>query len=110
MDLNALAQTYKTLVAAHPVGAQLLSAFIGAAGWHKALAWLETSGIDKIDSYFAAKQKFAAKRLGFSDAQIAEIEQGEAASLERAAQDAKARADEDARAAIPPVPPATPVV
>lgn len=75
------------LLAAHPLYLMAFSALGGAALWHRALAWAETVGVDRAVAWFKTRQVLAAKRLGFSDAQIAAIVAEEAKAAQRAAQD-----------------------
>ena len=88
--LTALAAQAHTLANAHPVVYGAVSALAGAVGWHQALAWLETNGVDKAVTWFKKRQRAAAKNLGFTDAQISAAEQKEAAETLKIAQRAAA--------------------
>ena len=110
MDANIVG-TVQAFIAAHPLASVAFAALGGAALWHQALTWVETTGVDKAVAWFKTRQVKAAKRLGFSDSQIAEMAAEEAKLAQRAAadlvapeaaQDAPQQAAAPAQAAQPP--------
>lgn len=104
--MDSLIEEINALIITNPKAAVALSAFIGAVGWHQILVWLEANAllaVDKLTKGFREKQRTAAKKLGFTDAQILEMEKKEAHEAlvlaQRAADDLLAPND-------PPAPPA----
>ncbi len=107
---STLVAQAQALAAAHPVVYSGLCALAGALGWHQALTWLETNGVDKAVAWIRNRQRLAAKRLGFTDAQVLAAEQAEAAEALKIAQ--RVAADlavplAPAAAAVPPAGPPT---
>lgn len=105
MDSTLVAQA-QAFLAAHPWAYGLLSAAAGAVGWHAALTWLETTGVDAAVAWFRKRQRAAAARLGFTPEQIRAAEQAEAAEAVKVAQ--RAAADLAAEDTTTPPPPAAP--
>ena len=107
MDINIVGPV-TSFIASHPLASVAFSAMGGAALWHQALAWVETTGVDKAISWFKTRQMLAAKRLGFSDAQIAAMSSEEAKLAQRAAADLVSPSTSPEPAAVPPMGPVVP--
>lgn len=82
-----LAASVQELAAAHPLALAAASALLGASFWHRALGWIESTGVDRAVSWLKARQARAASALGIPPAQIAAAMRAEAAILARAAAD-----------------------
>ncbi len=83
---NIIAQA-QSVAAAHPLAVAAVSALLGAGFWHRALGWIESTGVDRAVAWLKARQARAASALGIPPAQIAAAMRVEAAILARAAAD-----------------------
>ncbi len=75
------------LIAAHPVASHVVAVLAGAVGWHGALTWVETTGVDRAVAWLKARQGRAAAALGVPPAQVQALLRAEAAAAARAADD-----------------------